>query len=219
MSKSDFALAVDEIQRQLRPALQSEGFKVRGRTFNRLSEDGCTHVVSIQMGPSSPPGTTFIPDLRDDLHGLFAVNLGVYVPEVARIQGGGEAKSWVQEYHCCVRMRLGALIGDGKEVWWHAQASEQMVSNILEALKKEGLPFIDRFATRDKILAEWNGQGSILSTGSPPRIVLAIILSTRGEFDEARRLLCIQVRETRNPGHPAHVRKLAMALGLGELDD
>lgn len=82
-----------------------------------MTEDGLTQVVNLQMGASYPPGTVFIPGLRENLHGLFTVNLGVYVPEVARQHGGGEAKSWVQEYHCCVRARLGELCGDGKEVW------------------------------------------------------------------------------------------------------
>ena len=45
------------------------------------------------MGSFDPPGTTHIPGLRENLYGRFTVNLGVYVPEVARNHGGGEAKS------------------------------------------------------------------------------------------------------------------------------
>lgn len=106
MAKSTFAKAVDDIQKSLRPLLKKRGFRVRGRTFNSTTEDGLIQVVNIQMGPSDPPGTTYIPGLRENLHSLFTVNLGVYVPEVAIHYGGGEAKSWVQDYHCCVRARL-----------------------------------------------------------------------------------------------------------------
>src|SRR3989338_4695739 len=100
MASSNYVEAVDNIQGALRPFLKENGFKVRGRTFNRTTEDGLTQVVNIQMGASDPPGTTHIPGLRENLHGLLTVNLGVYVPEVARHHGGGEAKSWVQDYHC-----------------------------------------------------------------------------------------------------------------------
>jgi hypothetical protein len=216
--KSAFAIAVDSIQRKLAPYLRENGFKVRGRTFNRTGKDGCTHVVNIQMGASDPPGTTYIPSLRNNLHGLFAVNLGVYVPEVARCHGGGEAKSWVQEYNCCVRMRLGALIGEGKEVWWHADDSGTVANDVLAALREGGLPFLDRFSTRDRILAEWKGVSTSMSAGSPPRIVSAVILLARGEPEQARQLLRLQALETQNPGHPAYVRNLAKRLGLGDLD-
>ncbi len=218
MPKSDFAIAVDNIQRQLNPYLRDNGFKVRGRTYNRISEDGCTHVVNIQMGASDPPGTTYFPSLRNNLHGLFAINLGVYIPEVARNHGGGEIKSWVQEYYCCVRNRLGALVGEGKEIWWHADDSGSVTRDVLSALQSEGLPFFARFSTRDHIIHEWNGLATHISEGSPPRIVLAIIFCERGEWDEARQLLRLQVLETRNPGHPEYVRNLARRLGLGDLD-
>ena len=77
MPKSAYAKAVDAIQGSLRPFLRLNGFGMRGRTFNRATDDGLTQVVSIQMGASDPPGTTYSPGLRENLHGLFAVNLGV----------------------------------------------------------------------------------------------------------------------------------------------
>ena len=218
MAKSQYAQAVDEIQRALHPFLQRHSFRVRGRSFNRLTNDGLTQVVSIQMGPSDPPGTTYIPGLRENLHGLFAINLGVYVPEVARGHGGGEAKSWIQDYHCCVRARLGALIGEGKEIWWHARAGDEIVADVRHCLEKAGLPFLERFATRDRILAELDGKAENMGASSPPRIVSAIILAERGERQRAHRLLSQQALETRNPGHPQYVRNLAKILGLGGLD-
>src|SRR5262244_2664782 len=130
MPKSEFARATDAIQAALRPFLGMNGFRVRKRTFNRPTADGLTQVVSIQMGSSDPPGTTYIPGLRENLHGLFTVNLGVYVPEVARHLGGGGAKSWVQEYHCCVRARLGQTCRERKDVWWHARADEAVITDV-----------------------------------------------------------------------------------------
>jgi Domain of unknown function (DUF4304) len=218
MGKSSYASAVDNIQGVLRPFLKGRGFKCRRRTFNRVTEDGLTQVISIQMGASDPPRTTHIPGLRENLHGLFTVNLGVYVPEVARHTGGGEAKSWVQEYHCCVRARLGEASGEGQDIWWHARCDDVVVGDVQRRLELGGLPFLDRFSTRDKILAEWHDRSENMGTSSPPRIVMAIILVGRGQTDSARALLAQQVLETRNPGHPNYVRQLAKELAVGSLD-
>ena len=62
MPKSIYAHAVDDIQAALRPSLHDQGFRVRGRTFHRVTEDGLTQVINIQMGTSTPPGTTYSRD-------------------------------------------------------------------------------------------------------------------------------------------------------------
>ena len=170
------------------------------------------------MGPSEPPGTTYIPGLRENLHGLFSINLGVYVPEVSRVLHGGQPRSWIQEYYCCVRMRLGALIGNGEDTWWRAQASDDVIASVRDSLHSEGLPFIDKYSTRDRILAEWAGTGRSLAQGNPPRIVLAIINVERGRMEEARKLLCFQVQDAHNPRHSEYVQELARTLGLGDLN-
>lgn len=218
MPPSIYAEAVNQIQGTLRPLLQARGFRVRGRTFNRLTEDGLTQVVSIQMGASDPPGTTYIPGLRENLHGLFTINLGVYVSEVARHHGGGEARSWVQEYHCCVRARLGEAPGEQQGIWWHARHDDAVLEEVRRCLEVGGFPFLERFSTREKILAEWSGRSENMEAGDPPRIVMAIILSERGQKEQARALLALQVREARNPGHPDYVRKLAARLAVGSVD-
>lgn len=218
MAKTKYAIAVDEIQAKIRPFLRRHGFRCRGRSFNRPTEDALTQVISIQMGPSDPPGTTYIPGLRENLHGLFAINLGVYVPEVAFAADNAKAKLWIQDYDCCIRTRLGVLIGGGKEVWWHARADERVISDVCEAFEDEGLTFLERFASRDRILAEWEGRTVDIGASTPPRIVSAIILVQRGELERSRKLLSLQALETWNPGHPKYVRSLAERLGLDALD-
>src|SRR5690606_24175664 len=90
-TKSAEVAAMDVIQRGVRPLLKEAGFRGSGRTFNRGTPDGLTQVVRFQMGSFDPPGTTDIPGLRENRYGWFTVNLGVYVPEVAKHHGGGEA--------------------------------------------------------------------------------------------------------------------------------
>jgi hypothetical protein len=169
------------------------------------------------MGASDPPGTTYFPPLRRNMHGLFTVNLGVYVPEVAEKHHGALAKSWVQEYHCCIRERLGQVLGHKADIWWTARAEPKLIEEIRSALVTMGLVFLNRFASRDAILAEIDSSGPSCTWCTSPRIVSAVIRAERGEFAEAKELLAQQVLENRNPGHPHYVRELARKIGLGEL--
>lgn len=148
---------------------------------------------------------------------MFAVNLGVYVPEVAR-HCGSPSKAWIQEYDCCVRARHGELIGEGKEIWRHATVGDDLISDVRRCICDTGLPFLDRFATRDRILTEWAGRAENMGPSRPPRIVSAIILANRGEQELSRGLLLEQVRQaTANPGHKKYVAKLALKLALRDL--
>ena len=214
MSTSEVVKAVDWVQREVRPILKQCGFRVRCRTFNRLTSDGIVQVVNFQTGAADPPGTTYIPGLRDNMYGLFTVNLGVYIPEVAEL-GGTQAKSWVQDYHCAIRERLGPAGGEMNDIWWHARQDAAVADDVRSSLTNFGIPFLERFATRDLILAELDGTTTNLSYCSVPRIVSAIIFAGRNESGRARELLAAQTHESRNPGHPEYVRKLAVRMGLG----
>jgi hypothetical protein len=165
------------------------------------------------MGAFDPPGTTYFPGLRENLYGRFTVNLGVYVPEVARHLGGGAARSFVQEYKCCIRTRLGRTAD--KEFWWKISADEPLLGEILERLQCEAFPFFRRFENRDQILDEFRTATDNTNLMAVPRIVCAVILLNRGEREEARSLLAAQARAaTRNPGHPSYVIRLARDLGI-----
>lgn len=217
MPKSDLAKQMDEVQAALRPTLKNLGYRVRGRTFNRTTSDGLVQVVSFQMGSFDPPGTTYIPGLRENLYGRFTVNLGVYVPEVALYRFGDTEKAFIQEYDCCIRTRLGRDEEAEQEFWWMVQADPQVVADVRELLNGHAFPFLEKFETREKILNELRHQTENMFV-EPPRIVCAIVLAGRGETDEARSLLRAQSAEPGNPTHSEYVQALAHKLGLGELE-
>lgn len=151
------------------------------------------------------------------MHGLFTINLGVYIPEVAELDGGGPAKSWVQEYYCSIRSRLGPISGNTKDLWWHARNPADAVADIQPLLLSYGLLFLDRFSSRDLILAELEGHEN-LDYCAVPRIVCAIILARRGQVDSARALMTAQaLGRTNNRHHSAYVRELAVRMGLGAI--
>lgn len=216
MPKSEFALAVDRIQAEIRPFLAAQGFRARGRTFNRTSHDGLTHVVNLQMGPSDPPGTIHVPFLRENFHGKFTINLGVHVPEVHRELVGARPRGWIQDYDCCVRERLGAT---DRDIWWRARFEPAVVEDVRTLLATAGFPWFERFATRDRIERAWKDRAENMGAGLPPRIVLAVILIERGEKERARALLAAQARETDVPGHREYVHELAKRFGFWPLDE
>ncbi len=217
MTKTAIAVEFDQLQKLLKPQMKRWGFKVRGRTFNRTTDDGLTQVVNLQMGSSDPPGMTYIPGLREDLHGWFTVNLGVYVPEVARDHGGGEAGTFVQVYHCCARERLGEVGPEKKDLWWKVECSPAMQDEVEGRLSRDALPYFDRHASRDAILRACARGDRVLGIGGPARIVAALILNERGDKERARALLARQARGRQHPGHSEYVRGLAERLGLGPL--
>jgi Domain of unknown function (DUF4304) len=217
MGKSPAVVGVDEVQAALRVALKPKGFRKQGRTFNRTTTDGLIQVMNLQMGAFDPPGYVPIPALSQSFYGSFTVNLGVYVPEVARLLGY-ERNGIVQEYHCCVRSRLGELGPERGDIWWRADQPAQAAHDVLMRLERDGLPFLELFGSRDALLAEWKNKSDRVGTdGTAPRIVLAAILAERGAKDAAHGLLAEQVRDNAPPAHAEHVRSLATRLGLAPL--
>ena len=214
MPKSSQVAHVDEVQAAIAARLKPEGFRVRGRTFNRTTADGLIQVINLQMGAFDPPGTIRILGLRPSLYGWFTVNLGVYVAEVARLNGGGEAKVWYEKCDCCLRARLGEFGPEPSDLWWRNDAVEETIPDIEKRLDDNGLPFLARFASRDAILWELHGEVWHPGGSSPARIVIAIILAERGKLADAKELLAAQAVEAGNPLHAAHVRSLASKLGM-----
>lgn len=217
MSPSDFTRATDAVQKGLQPLMSEHGFRRHGRTFSRLTADGLTHVVNLQMGSFDPPGTTYIPGLRAKLYGSLTVNLGVSIPEVARVDQETPPKS-VREYHCCIRARLGELGPDGRDVWWELSSGSALTAEISRRLVGDALPWLDRFATRDAVLAVFEAAPPRRWDATPGRIICALIRQRRGEIEKARALLSDQVRASLTyPQHAQYVRELALKLGLGAL--
>lgn len=217
MAKTTLVSAVDGIQDALGPLFEERAYRLHGRTFNRTTEDGLTQVVNFQMGKSPPPGAYDIPGMRPNLYGWFTVNLGVYVPEADRFRDKHKDASWIDEMYCCVRTRLGKASGEVEDVWWPAKVDERVVADLRRRFETGGFPFLDRYATRDRILTEWRDRTETEGLGGRPRIIMAKILAGRGEKDRARELLTLEARAS-EPRRADHFRELAAQLGLGALD-
>jgi hypothetical protein len=210
---------MDSIQLRLKPMLHGEGFRARGRTFNRTTKDGLTQVVGLQMGQSDPPGTIHIPGLREDWYGRFWINLGVYIPEVAKANQW-KAKDVVREYDCAIRTRVQSP-NDGRDGnSWPIIPGDKVVGQVEAAIREIALPFFAGLQTRDQILQRWDGVAENDDFMAVPRIVCAVMLLERGNATAARTLLLVQAQEAKlnHPRHAAYVIELAKRLGVDLCD-
>jgi hypothetical protein len=204
MVKNELAKKVDQIQSRAYEILKGRGYRKRGRTLNRVLGSGLVHVINFQMGRSFQA-----------LYGRFAVNLGVFIPEVHTTITGQDTPEFIQEYDCEIRQRLGCLLTpSGEDVWWDlALDTEELSAAVLDSLTEHGLPYLGRFLTRDSIIQEWKEHGRDI--GLPPRagLSIAIVLASQGQVDQAKHLLQQEHECARNKHYSALVKDVAQKMG------
>ena len=170
-------------------ALKCAGFKKQRHTFNRIAEPGLVHVVNFQMG-QFPIGAQEIPGLRPNLYGKFTVDLGVFVSEVYETTQRSAVPSFVQEYACEFRVRLGELMRLPADKWWSLEDDVAKLSaELSENLRTRGEPWFASYATREAILGI-PGRGDC-PAGWPARagVALAVMHVRREEREKAREVL------------------------------
>ncbi|WP_382304502.1 DUF4304 domain-containing protein [Herbiconiux sp. UC225_62] len=197
------------------PQLKTLGFKKRRHSFNRSLDDGITHVISFQMGASDPPGTVELPGLRPNLHGRFTVNLGVHSSSMPRTQY--RELSWINEYDCQLRKRLGHLLPEHADVWWRLDHPEAAV-NVSDALLGAGIQWLSRFESSEDIwLAFENGDIESLGMGPAAALDIADLYTAHARPADARRVLEAYARSAHKPSHTEYLVKHLVDRGYSDL--
>ena len=192
--------------------LKSLGFRKKGNTFNHISQDGLVEVISFQSGRYEPfakdvPGFHY----PNALYGSFTVNLGIFVPEYTL---GKDDKSFVQEYSCAIRNRIGGLYGNREDKWFKIENPEATSKIVIELIRDYGVPFLEKFNTREKIITNIP-EKSENRFSTPSLILLAKIHYKKGDKEKARSLLKMQYDETTtNDAHKSYVKSLAETLEI-----
>jgi hypothetical protein len=214
------ATAMAQVVASIAPSLKARGFKKQRHSFNRVAEPGLVHVINFQMG-QFPPGAQEIPGFRPNLSGKFTVNLGVLVAEVYEATQRTSVPSFVQEYSCEFRVRLGELMRLPSDQWWSLEEDVAKLSaNLGENLRVLGEAWFALYATREAIVR-------IPERGAPPAgwparagVALAVMRMDRGERAEAQSLLrdylAQELVQPRNPRHRDWVLELARRLGFAD---
>lgn len=191
MAETRFAAVMKEAAGAIhRDLLKPSGFKKQRSTFNRLTDDGLVQVVALRMGRHEFGED--IPPIRVRTYGSFTVDLGIYIPEVAKALGDyAVAKGFVPEVFCAVRKSLSDLGPQGEPAWWSLSKNtpEAIAAWVTERLREVGLPFLEGLATRDDLIAAWERHGRDI--GLPPRAPLdiAAVHLAAGRRDRAEAVL------------------------------
>ena len=170
-------LALRAAQVPVTEALKPLGFRKSGNYYNRHAKDGLVQVVGFQSGQAV-----------STLHGNFTVNLGVFVPCIAQLEGNSPRGRYVTDAHCEVRSRLSDVAKLGGDKWWPLnESSSKSGAIVASAIGSHGIPFLERYASYEAILDRFNEDGE-LPFHNPARsaLAVAIIHWDRGSSSQAR---------------------------------
>lgn len=188
--------ALDGIRRRL----SNVGYTRYGDTFNRVTEPGLTHVVNLQL-------SKYVTEFE------FTVNLGIYLDEVAEVLRLPRAPNPpVKESQCQLRTRLSEIMTSGKDVW--SRLDRGSTEEVGRALEDYGLPFLERFTSRAKIVQEWERLGSKYWPSWTNPLIAAVLLANAGKREEANRVLRREYEQTRGEPRAKQVEETIRKLGF-----
>lgn len=200
MPATRWQLALREAQAPVTRALKSLGFKKIGNYYNRTVQDGLVQVVGFQSGQAV-----------SIFHGNFTVNLGVYVPCIAQIEGNAATGRCITDAHCEIRSRLSEVANLGRDKWWPLDESASQSGEVIaDALLSHGVPFLDLYASNAAIIDRFEHDGSLpFHNSARSMLAVAIIQWSIGATNESRSMFekaCIE--PSNNSRFPEYVRKV-----------
>lgn len=220
-SKSPVVQQLDDVQSNLAFLLKPLGFIRKGRTFRRQTEPGLFQIIALQAGPFEigPPPPEPAKHLRENYYGKFTLNLGVFVDEIfARTNPPVSPNRVINDAYCSIRTRLGHITSH-EDTWWSLEeCPSNLVDDIAALILHVGIPFLDRFRSRDQIIRDWiSFNENELAITAVARLDVAMVLLRNGDRTAARRPFQEHLNGTKLRNHAAYVKELSVKLGLGDL--
>ena len=209
---TDYKIQLNEIEKSVYSFLKPQGFKKKGRTFNRQTEKGLYQVINFQSGQFPIGGNYVIPGIRESFYGTFTINLGVCIEEIYNLAYPGKPKTFYREYNCHLRLRLSKLIR-GDDHWWSIGLNNEKISEeIIEGLNSKGLSWLDKFSSREKIIRNW-GDDTYASLRAKLDVALIVLFSDK---EKGTTLLTEYFNgiEPQQKGHREYVLELASKFGV-----
>lgn len=182
---------IDEVSELLKPL----GFNRQRATWNRRSGGTIVEVLNVQT---------------DKSFGGVTVNVGLTDIVVGGLVWSKPPSKFVAEPTCFVRARLGALV-DGRDKWWEL-ADPAAPAAMVAAIREVGLPFLERYASRNG-MRQWLLDANVAGKRYPPPILgLAVIESQLGDHEQA----CTRLADLRTKSTGAWgIRVVEVAARLG----
>lgn len=213
-NKIDYKKILDEIQKEIHLYLKASGFKKKGRTHNKVLDNGIILVINFQMGQFQFENVVEIPGLRENLYGQFTINMGVFVPELYQKKYNQKSKDFVQEFDCEIRTRLSQKVF-GEDKWFPLTSDFRKTSDfIIEKLKSNGQKWFDRFTDRKKIVTELTQTNAI--EFKPNQKLCGAIIELEIDREIGEKIFKEYYKEIADDqkGHKNYVKELAEKLNI-----
>ncbi len=128
------------IRSGLHSTLKHEGFLKSAHTFRRVLPI-CTQKTNIQ-GSWTNYGD----------HGQFTINLAVYFPDAAHLDGLFRVTEHPLEYDCIINQRIGHLMPVRGDYWWNLNSSsnlDEIAEDVNAAWENYGKSWLENCSTYD----------------------------------------------------------------------
>ena len=213
MSKSHFVEGLDAVQAEVHSVLKPLGFQKKGRTHNRLTIGGLTHVINFQRDKWVEERIMF-PWIWKKSYGKFAINIGVLLPCVYQAECQTSPPPFVQDYECTIRQRLGRLAFDRDEWFTVTDDGTGLAKSLIDLLHRFGFDFLNQFQTYENVLLHYRKHDKLPDQNSGRASLEAAIISHHlGDAVSARSLLQ-KAYATNHKGFQGHVAEIADRLGI-----
>jgi hypothetical protein len=210
LDKEEMKKNLDSIQADIFSFLKPLGFKKKGRTFNRQTENGIYQVINLQRGRYEFGDKYVIPGLRENFYGKFTINLGILIKELYELDIHNKPTDFYREHYCQIRERLPHLTKE-KDFWWTILSnSKETASEIIEGLSNKGLNWLDTFDTREKICKVL---GTDASHGPRAKLDVALII-LQTDKEKGKQLIQDYYDQINHKGHKEYVFELSKELGI-----
>lgn len=214
MSTSEYTSTVNKLQGIVHNELKVQGFKKKGRTYNKGVEEGLVHVIHFQSGEYPIGDKYVIPGIRESLYGQFTVNLGVFAYDIYEVTNGPFDKGFVPEYFCQIRVRLPELTV-GKDRWWPiGQNYMDIADEIIRGLTNEAADWFSRFSSRDSAMKSLQDP-RIPNLSTRTGKLNAALLQLKSDRQAGERLMKEHYHmSSDHKAHQEYVRELAKKVGI-----
>jgi Domain of unknown function (DUF4304) len=200
-NKEELKTNLDNIQNEIFQFLKPLGFKKKGRTFNRQTEDGIYQIINIQSGL-----------VYSTLYGSFTINLGIMVKEIYELESYHKPKDFYLEYECNIRKRLSNLINKN-DLWWSISENiENTAKEIIEGIRVKGIEWLSALETREEIINNWVN----MADSNSPRAKLDVaIIALTLDREKGSKLIKDYYHKIKSKSpHKDYVKELAEKLGV-----